>query len=46
MARITLCEERFGTKAKAYEYQLPEAGDILYFPVSPGSWLTTTVHFW
>jgi hypothetical protein len=35
MARITLCEDRFPTEASEHEYQSLEAGDILYFPVSP-----------
>jgi len=35
MARITLGAERFGTEASETEYQQLEAGDILYFPVSP-----------
>ncbi len=35
MARITLGAERFGTEASRPEYRGLEAGDILYFPVSP-----------
>ncbi len=35
MARITLGAERFGTEASGPEYRGLEAGDILYFPVSP-----------
>lgn len=35
MARITLGAERFETEASATEYRGLEAGDILYFPVSP-----------
>ena len=35
MARITLGAERFGTEASEAEYRGLEAGDILYFPVSP-----------
>jgi hypothetical protein len=35
MARITLCDERFASEATELEYQRLEAGDILYFPVSP-----------
>jgi 3-deoxy-D-manno-oct-2-ulosonic acid (Kdo) hydroxylase len=35
MARITLDAERFGTEANRSEYRGLEAGDILYFPVSP-----------
>jgi 3-deoxy-D-manno-oct-2-ulosonic acid (Kdo) hydroxylase len=35
MARITLSAERFSTEASEPEYQGLEAGDILYFPVSP-----------
>ena len=35
MARITLGTERFGTEASEAEYQRLEAGDILFFPVSP-----------
>jgi hypothetical protein len=35
MARIALGEERFATEATADEYRGLEAGDILYFPVSP-----------
>jgi 3-deoxy-D-manno-oct-2-ulosonic acid (Kdo) hydroxylase len=35
MARITLGAERFDTEASGPEYRGLEAGDILYFPVSP-----------
>jgi 3-deoxy-D-manno-oct-2-ulosonic acid (Kdo) hydroxylase len=35
MARITLGAERFDTEASGPEYRGVEAGDILYFPVSP-----------
>jgi len=35
MARITLGAERFGTEASGPEYRGLEAGDILYFPISP-----------
>jgi hypothetical protein len=35
MARITMGVERFGTEASAAEYRGLEAGDILYFPISP-----------
>jgi len=35
MARITLGAERFKTEANGAEYRGLEAGDILYFPVSP-----------
>jgi hypothetical protein len=35
MARITLGVERFGAEASESEYRGLEAGDILYFPVSP-----------
>jgi hypothetical protein len=35
MARITLGAERFATEASAAEYRGLEAGDIVYFPVSP-----------
>src|SRR5271170_2818390 len=35
MARITLGAERFSTEASGPEYQGLEAGDILYFPISP-----------
>src|SRR5262245_56998127 len=35
MARITLGEDRFATEASRQEYQGLEAGDILYFPISP-----------
>jgi hypothetical protein len=35
MARITLGAERFAAEASADEYRGLEAGDILYFPVSP-----------
>jgi hypothetical protein len=35
MARITLGVDRFGTEASEPEYRGLEAGDILYFPISP-----------
>src|SRR5262245_13855905 len=35
MARITLEADRFGAEASEAEYRGLEAGDILYFPVSP-----------
>jgi 3-deoxy-D-manno-oct-2-ulosonic acid (Kdo) hydroxylase len=35
MGRITLREDRFATEATEHEYRSLEAGDILYFPVSP-----------
>jgi 3-deoxy-D-manno-oct-2-ulosonic acid (Kdo) hydroxylase len=35
MARITVSEERFATEATEHEYRSLEAGDILFFPVSP-----------
>ncbi len=35
MARITLGADRFNTEAQNSEYRGLEAGDILYFPVSP-----------
>jgi hypothetical protein len=35
MARITLGAERFGTEASQAEYRGLEAGDILYFPLTP-----------
>ena len=35
MARITLGADRFDTQASTPEYRGLEAGDILYFPVSP-----------
>jgi hypothetical protein len=35
MARITLGTERFGTEASEAEYRGLEAGDIMYFPISP-----------
>lgn len=35
MARITVSEERFATTATEHEYRSLEAGDILFFPVSP-----------
>jgi hypothetical protein len=35
MARITLSANRFATEASEHEYRSLEAGDILYFPLSP-----------
>src|SRR5262245_18059717 len=35
MARITMGVERFGTEASEPEYRGLEAGDILFFPISP-----------
>jgi hypothetical protein len=35
MGRITLGADRLGTEAREGEYRSLEAGDILYFPVSP-----------
>ena len=35
MARIALGAERFGSEATDAEYRGLEAGDILYFPISP-----------
>src|SRR5436309_1918387 len=35
MARITIGVERFGTEASEPEYRGLEAGDILFFPISP-----------
>jgi hypothetical protein len=35
MARISLTADRFGAEASEAEYRALEAGDILYFPISP-----------